>query len=364
MFHTHSFRCCIHTSYGPTCRIRTHSTSFVSHVSYKHHYVSFIRRIIRTSFATCIIKHSYNIIYDIHHILIIRICIICYHYTSYSIIYLTCMRSYIHTASFKSYVCHITSYMNLILWSQRWHHMITYVAEWAAYDILWRCIQWTQSISKSKSSQWSSSSISWSSTSSGWTWVPEAVFFGLWAPRILSLTLSKRCSKCDRSYFPGMNSAVIAMIWEQRQLSCMRSYDTRQLYASVCDMCCMNPYLSKWCLYLTSSEWVQMIHFSKWALMYCRLCAPPHTQSECCKNCILCTRLLNDVIWYGHKWCHMSFIWDMCMTSVWCDRCMQFEWYGSPVWRHMIQSCMIINDTKWFTYATGVVSSRCPTRVV
>ena len=119
MFHTHSFRCCIHTSYGPTCRIRTHSTSFVSHVSYKHHYVSFIRRIIRTSFATCIIQHSYNIIYDIHHILIIRICIICYHYTSYSIIYLTCMRSYIHTASFKSYVCHITSYMNLILWSQR-----------------------------------------------------------------------------------------------------------------------------------------------------------------------------------------------------------------------------------------------------
>ena len=148
------------------------------------------------------------------------------------------------------------------------------------------------------------------------------------------------------------------------QLSCMRSYDTRQLYASVCDMCCMNPYLPKWFLYLTSSEWVQMIHFSKWALMYCRLCAPPHTQSECCKNCILCTRLLNDVIWYGHKWCHMSFIWDMCMTSVWCDRCMQFEWYGSPVWRHMIQSCMIINDTKWFTYATGVVSSRSPTRVV
>ena len=85
------------------------------------------------------------------------------------------------------------------------------------------------------------------------------------------------------------------------QLSCMRSYDTRQLYASVCDMCCMNPYLPKWCLYLTSSEWVQMIHFSKWALMYCRLCAPPHTQSECCKNCILCTRLLNDVIWYKLK---------------------------------------------------------------
>ena len=218
MFHTHSFRCCIHTSYGPTCRIRTHSTSFVSHVSYKHHYVSFIRRIIRTSFAICIIQHSYDIIHDIHHILIIRICIICYHYTSYSIIYLTCMRSYIHTASFKSYVCHITSYMNLILWSQRWHHMITYVAEWTAYDTLWRCIQWTQSISKSKSSQWLSSSISWSSTSSGWTWVPEAVFFGLWAPRILSLTLSKRCSKCDRSYFPGMNSAVIAMIWEQRPI--------------------------------------------------------------------------------------------------------------------------------------------------
>ena len=34
MFHTHSFRCCIHTSYGPTCRIRTHSTSFDAHVSY------------------------------------------------------------------------------------------------------------------------------------------------------------------------------------------------------------------------------------------------------------------------------------------------------------------------------------------
>ena len=46
-------------------------------------------------------------------------------------------------------------------------------------------------------------------------------------------------------------------------------------------------------------KWVRMIHFSKWVLMYCRLCAPPHTQSECCQNCILCTTLLNDVIWCG-----------------------------------------------------------------
>ena len=146
-------------------------------------------------------------------------------------------------------------------------------------------------------------------------------------------------------------------------------YDAIWYTSSVC--ICMRHVLNEVVFILMISifdipKWVWMIHVSKWVLMYmyCRLCAPPHTQSECCKNCILCTRLLNDVIWYGHKWCHMSFIWDMCMTSVWCDRCMQFEWYGSPVWRHMIQSCMIINDTKWFTYATGVVSSRSPTRVV
>lgn len=62
IFHTHSFRCCIHTSYGPTCRIRTHSTSFDAHVSYTYHYTSFTHRIIRSSFTSCIICYSYDII--------------------------------------------------------------------------------------------------------------------------------------------------------------------------------------------------------------------------------------------------------------------------------------------------------------
>jgi hypothetical protein len=124
------------------------------------------------------------------------------------------------------------------------------------------------------------------------------------------------------------------------QLSCMRSYDTRQLYASVCDMCCMNPYLPKWFLYLTSSEWVQMIHFSKWALMYCRLCAPPHTQSECCKNCILCTRLLNDVIWYWHK----MMPYELHMRHVYDERMMRPLY---AVW--MIRfTCMTPYDTKLY----------------
>ena len=99
--------------------IRRHST----HMSHTHiiiHHsltVSYGRHLQHVSFVTH--TTSYNIILNIHHILIIRLCIICHHYATYIIIYLTCMRSYIHTASFKSYVCHITSYMSLILWSQR-----------------------------------------------------------------------------------------------------------------------------------------------------------------------------------------------------------------------------------------------------
>ena len=107
-----------------------------------------------------------------------------------------------------------------------------------------------------------------------------------------------------------------------------------------------------------------MIHFSKWALMHCRLYGPPHTQRVCNQNCLLWSMSVNDAIWYDHKWCDMSFIWDICMTSVWCNQCMQLEWYGIHVWCNMIHTRMGVNDWKWLTYATGVVSSRSDTGVV
>lgn len=138
-------------------------------------------------------------------------------------------------------------------------------------------------------------------------------------------------------------------------VSCMHLYATCVVWIRI--------YLNDVCIWLPPNE-------SKWYIFLNELlctvdCAHRHTHKV---NVVRIAFYAPDY-WMmsydtGIKWCHMSFIWDMCMTSVWCDRCMQFEWYGSPVWRHMIQSCMIINDTKWFTYATGVVSSRSPTRVV
>ena len=81
-----------------------------------------------------------------------------------------------------------------------------------------------------------------------------------------------------------------------------------------------------------------MIHVAKWTLMYCRLCASPHTQGVCSQYCLLWNMSVNDVIWYDCKWCHMSFIWDTCMTSVWCKQCMQLEWYDLHVWCNMIHA--------------------------
>ena len=107
-----------------------------------------------------------------------------------------------------------------------------------------------------------------------------------------------------------------------------------------------------------------MIHFSKWALMHCRLCGPPHTQRVCNQNCLLWNMSINDAIWYDRKWCHMSFIWDTCMTSVWCKQCMQLEWYDLHVWCNMIQAVWELMIENWFTYATWVISSRSDTGVV
>ena len=70
MFHTHSLRCCIHTSYGPTCRIYEHIRRHSTHMSHIHiiiHHsltVSYGRHLLHVSFITH--TTSYNIIHNIH----------------------------------------------------------------------------------------------------------------------------------------------------------------------------------------------------------------------------------------------------------------------------------------------------------